>query len=248
MRVVRVRLAVTMPAMVMLWPSANRTGPSSAEKSSRMVVDGHRSRLPGQRPVIRHGMAAEIKARSLLLHEHPLGGGELRNVRQVASPPVRRQSSPAAIPNRVQLALHDSCAGTLQCCPAPFQRPGSAGSVRHLHGVKGAAADQISPLPACSCPCQSNIRWQKSWNDREGAVLLPPPQSCVWIKPRPMFLMATSPKRMLSILHGEAVAGAVHVRGQQLNAAVPALERCTPPPCPELSSTRTSAAPPCTPV
>ena len=161
MRVVRVRLAVTMPAMVTLWPSANRTGPSSAEKSSRMVWIGTAPACAGQRPVIRHGVAAEIKARSLLLHEHPLGGGELRNVRQGSrrrrgrsSPRRPYRTDPAGPPRSLRLALAMLSSTFSKTCDqlgAPQPSWQSKAPLR----IRFSTARLFMSV-------QSNIRWQKS--------------------------------------------------------------------------------------
>ena len=114
--------------------------PVLAGKIVHDLVDRHCPSPLGRGPPVRHGMAGEIQPRGLLLHMHPLGGGVLRDVRQVD--PGRLVLLTGGATEHIQLSLH-------------VLPPCAADGVQHrfIHrdelgppvpeAVEGAAADEV---------------------------------------------------------------------------------------------------------
>ena len=181
-------------------------------------MDGHRTGGTGRAPVVVHGVAAEVQARGLLLHEHPLGGGILRQVGQVDGRGLGIAS--AARAEHVQLALHIHFAAVgdgIQHLLVHLDQLGTVGP----HGIEGARADQVLHrtlvhIAAVEHPLAEVLE------GGEGAALVPLAHQCLNETPADV-LDGHKAEADAALLHGEAVVGAVHVRRQQGDAALPAL-------------------------
>ena len=182
-------------------------------------ADGGRPQPPHRVPVLVHGVAGEVEAGGLLLHQHQLLRGVLVDIWQgyllysgLAVRPCRHgeevhlplQVLAVAVRHRV----HDGLVHLDQLGP-----PGP-------QGVKGAGADQVLHRPLVDVAVRHPVA--EVVEGREGALLCPVPHHRLDEAPADV-LDGHQAEADASLLHGEPVGGAVDVRRQQGDAAVPAL-------------------------
>ena len=117
-------------------------------------MDRQRACRVGGGTVVIHGVAAEVQARGLLLHEHPLCGGVLRNIRQRNGRGMAAAAA-AGHAEHVQLSFHIDLAAVGDGVQHLFIDLHQLGAVGSQTVIRFSTARLfISP--------QSNIRSQKS--------------------------------------------------------------------------------------
>ena len=119
--------------------------PSLGSKVLQKIVDRYRTGGTGCGTVVVHGVAAEVQARSLLFHEHPLGGGVFRHFRQVDG--SRLFPIPGGHAEHIQLPLHVDLAAAGNGVQHLFVDLHQLGTISP-HGIESPGLDEIlhSPL------------------------------------------------------------------------------------------------------